>query len=683
MYNRQKSLPPLYRDIGKGISLAILFLAFGLRVWKLDAQSLWHDEGLSWWFARQPLWHLLSHVAGTEHPPFYFLILGGWMRLSGDSVYALRFLSVLGGTLTVALLIRLAEQWRLVAAGLLAAFFLTWNPFHIWYSQEVRSYAWLPFLALWLTIEARRWEKNPGFREGLFYGAIAGLSLYVHPFIAFLILSQAVYNVVQLLRRPTGRRAILQTLFPYGISTLLFLPWIMPTLSQLHTNRTYFYWGTIDLSKEIQKTAMAFAYYPLPDTIRPLFVPRGAFLLWILAVIGSIIVFHVYKGKWLLLSVWPPLIITLFVAFIWPKYAPRYVIYVLPVWFLLVSITILAPVHVIRKTQEGILACMAGTFLALFLTGYGITAWYARELTDRPEVARPNFRDPVTFLAEKAQPGDAIFLVGGHVEPIVRYYMRRKDVLLEPFPRRLLLDLGTPLRWETVATTFNRTTVRHPRIWGVFWQEELADPQRLVYSTLSLYGCALLPVGLTPDVDIGLFVVPRPLHLPSTPTPTYPIGISFRNGLRLEGLHAARLFSSHTSPDLCFQDRQQPHRHIQVAAGETLYVVLLFRPQHALSQDLMGFVHLVNREGNKAFALDDRLLGGYVYPVWRWPPGDVIQQTFQLRLPHDLPAGIYALEIGLYHPHTLQRVDPLPGTSTRARVDGSRILYGPIEVLPP
>jgi len=97
------------------IVLFILGLAFALRVWQLDTQSLWHDEGLSWWFAREPLWQMLRSVAGTEHPPFYFFVLGLWMRVAVDSAYALRFFSVVGGVLTVAGLIAITRRWRWAA----------------------------------------------------------------------------------------------------------------------------------------------------------------------------------------------------------------------------------------------------------------------------------------------------------------------------------------------------------------------------------------------------------------------------------------------------------------------------------------------------------------------------------------------------------------------------------------
>ncbi len=673
----------LHQNLARASALGILLLAFGLRVWQLDVQSLWHDEGLSWWFARQPLTQLLTHVAGTEHPPLYFLALGWWIRVAGDSVYALRFLSVIGGTVTVALLIRLAQRWRMASVGLLAALFLAWNPFHIWYSQEVRSYAWLPFVALLLAWEGERWTRTRRRSAGIRYGILTGFALYVHPFLGFLLLAHAVYFLLRRWRATFSWREAVRALWPFGITALFFLPWVVPTVGQLHTNRTYFYWGYLNLTHTVQNTAQALAYFSLPEAIRPTYLPRVTFLLWGLAVIGSVIGLRRRWGWWVVLGTWFPLALTLGIAYMWPKYAPRYVIYVLPFWLLLVATALLAPVHLVRGTKDDVVACMAGTFLALFIIGYGVTSWQVRELTNRPEAARPDFRGPITFLHEKAQPGDVLFLVGGHMEHVVRYYLRRDDVMLRPLPQGLLLDLGNPLRWGPVAEAFNEVTRNHSRVWGVFWQEDLADPQRLVYSVLNLYGCALLPTGLTERVDVGLYLIPRPLALPPTPTSTYPIGVPFRNGLVLEGFHAARLFSPHTAPDVCFRDRQQPHPTVQVAAGETLYVVLLFRPRRPLTGDLMGFVHLVNTAGNKAFALDDRLLGDFVYPVWRWQVGETVQQTFALSLPRDLPPGDYALEMGLYHPQTLQRVDPLPRSLPSGRVDGSRILYGPVRVLSP
>jgi len=188
--------------------------------------------------------------------------------------------------------------------------------------------------------------------------------------------------------------------------------------------------------------------------------------------------------------------------------------------------------------------------------------------------------------------------------------------------------------------------------------------------------------SLTEAVDVGLYLTVRPISLPVPPVPQYPVGITFRNGLILTGFDAARVFPPTTSVDVCLQDRKQDNG-LRVAAGETLYIVLYFQATKKVPDDLTGFVHLVSPDGSKAYALTDRLLGDYAYPPWRWQAGEVVRQEFPLRIPLETRAGEYALEIGLYHPGSLQRVDPLPREVPGARVDGSRILVGPVQVLPP
>ncbi len=666
----------------RGVALAILWLAFALRLWHLDTQSLWHDEGLSWWFARAPLLETLRGVAGTEHPPLYFLALGLWMRVAGDTAFALRFLSVVGGVLSVAVLLRLSRRWGWYVTGLMAALFLAWNPTHVWYSQEVRSYAWTTVLGIGLTDWAYVWYTRRRIRDGLVYGAIGALSLYVHTFLAFLLAAHGVLMTIAVGRRRPRLSSLARSLWPYGLITLTFLPWIWPTLHQLRTNRTYFYWGYLDVPQVIQQTAQAMAFFEIPPGLRPVYVSRISFILWGLAVVGALYLWPRRQGKWVVISVWGPLIFTLGLAYFVPKYAPRYVLYTLPMWYLLVVMPVIALARWTEHLKSRVVPCMVGTFLALLIASYGLASWHVRELTEDPRVARPDFRGAVGFVQQKAQPGDAVVLVGGHMEPITRYYLRRQDVTLYPLPKGVLLDLGHPLRWQDVAPVFNRLTHRHLRVWTIFWQEDLADPQRLVYSLAQTYWCPVMPVGLSDAVDVGLYLVVDPLNLPSKPTPQHPLGIAFRNGLVLTGFDAARVFTPHTSVDVCFQSRRR-RDHVEVAAGETLYVVLHFLVQRPQSQNVTGFVHLVSSDGSKAYALADRLLGNYAYPPQRWQVGEIIRQEFPVRIPPETRPGAYALEIGLYYPGSLQRVDPLPAQVDGARVDGSRILYMPVRVLPP
>ena len=106
-------------------ALAILLLAAGLRFYRLDAQSLWNDEGTSAALALRDLGTIARNASDDIHPPLYYWLLAGWVRLFGDSEFALRSLSALLGLSVVALTMRLAQRWFTSRAMLLALKFCT------------------------------------------------------------------------------------------------------------------------------------------------------------------------------------------------------------------------------------------------------------------------------------------------------------------------------------------------------------------------------------------------------------------------------------------------------------------------------------------------------------------------------------------------------------------------------
>ena len=127
-------------DLGAtGVVLLILF-GLALRLAWLAFQPLWWDEGYSVWFATHPLTQMAALTAQDIHPPLYYALLHGWAAPLGTSPTALRLLSVVVGMLTIPLLFLVARRMLSARAALLAAFLLTINPLHIYYSQEVRMY---------------------------------------------------------------------------------------------------------------------------------------------------------------------------------------------------------------------------------------------------------------------------------------------------------------------------------------------------------------------------------------------------------------------------------------------------------------------------------------------------------------------------------------------------------------
>jgi 4-amino-4-deoxy-L-arabinose transferase-like glycosyltransferase len=126
-------------------------LAFALRMVRVGARALWYDEAFAVLYASlspaQMIYGTVTPAGGSGaadvHPLLYYFLLHGWMKLAGHSPLAARFLSVLLGVLTVALLTRLAVWCFDRRTGLVVGLLGALNPFHIAYSQEARMYALL------------------------------------------------------------------------------------------------------------------------------------------------------------------------------------------------------------------------------------------------------------------------------------------------------------------------------------------------------------------------------------------------------------------------------------------------------------------------------------------------------------------------------------------------------------
>ena len=138
--------------------LGLTWLAFGLRVVGITAQSLWRDEVDALIFATRPLPELLAMFRQPgQNGPFFFLTLRPWLAAAGQSEFALRFPSALAGALAVpilyALVRRLTHDRRPAA---IAALLMATAPYLVWYGQEAKMYAALTVLvpaSLLLTLE--------------------------------------------------------------------------------------------------------------------------------------------------------------------------------------------------------------------------------------------------------------------------------------------------------------------------------------------------------------------------------------------------------------------------------------------------------------------------------------------------------------------------------------------------
>lgn len=149
--------------------LFLIFLAFLLRIWALDAKGLAYDEAATALMARAAPSAILRFHWGAafEHPPVWQLLMYGWSRLAGQSEFALRFWAALAGVIQIPLVWQLARRletgdWRLESRyrsvsslqslvstlPMLSALLAILSPVLVLYSQEARMYTIVVALAL-------------------------------------------------------------------------------------------------------------------------------------------------------------------------------------------------------------------------------------------------------------------------------------------------------------------------------------------------------------------------------------------------------------------------------------------------------------------------------------------------------------------------------------------------------
>jgi hypothetical protein len=357
--------------------LALLLFAFGLRVYRLPAQSLWYDEGVSWYLTRMSPPALTVWTANDIQPPLYYYLLWLWVRLAGTSEYALRFPSVFFGVLTLPLLWITARRLLGMRAAWLAALLLALSPLHVYYAQEARMYTLLTFLGLLssyllLRLASSRGQTlpSPHRGEGLGMGGAYVLAvvaaLYTHYFAFFLLAAHALYVLYK-----WGQRLLSAHLLRPRVSTstststltltltlisifLLYLPWLPFLLTRYGLDTSY--WpGTLKLGEMARKLFIAFSLGETVTEAVGVWLAVGYGLIFLVSLV--MLLRSIYRPAnhatrntqyavrpaptdslvFLLLYLLVPIALVLLSVYRAPKFNPRYAMLASPAFILLIA----------------------------------------------------------------------------------------------------------------------------------------------------------------------------------------------------------------------------------------------------------------------------------------------------------------------------------------------------------
>ncbi len=189
------------------LALLVLLLAALLRLHHAGGRdSVWRDEAQDFFLVAESasVGELLSNRLRHEgHPPLHYLLEYGVQRAFGATARAVRGMTVLLGTLAVAMLMALSARLFGRGTALLAGLLMATSPFFIYYSGEMRVYALLLVMSLLHVALYLRFLGRPGAPGAIAWGLAAALLLYTHYYALYMI---APAGLFALAHDPSPRR---------------------------------------------------------------------------------------------------------------------------------------------------------------------------------------------------------------------------------------------------------------------------------------------------------------------------------------------------------------------------------------------------------------------------------------------------------------------------------------------
>ncbi|RME49247.1 MAG: hypothetical protein D6796_05220, partial [Caldilineae bacterium] len=641
--------------------VAILWLALALRLFRLGGQSLWYDEGVTWYLSRFSLPALARWTAADIQPPLYYVIVWGAVRLLGQSEWALRFPSAAFGVLAIPLLWQAAR--RLFRRGAMAAaLFAAAAPLMVYYGQEARMYTLLvaqATLAGWLLL---RVAGGGGRRHALAYTLVMASALYTHYFAAFLLLAHGLYAGVLLLRRGDSSPALSwrRAAGMFGGVLLLFAPWTPVLLARLGDDPSY--WpGALKLAEVVQDVFISFAVGGKREMILeahglPLAAGFGllllANLLWLLKTHrrpdASPFRPHtpapfLFVLLWLVL----PVAFILLLSYRTPKFNPRYTMLAWPA-FALIQLSIINYQLSISRYALRIARYAAILFIA-FSWLFSLRNWFFD-----PRFSKDDFKHVAQFIRERFTPGDTVLLSSGHFFPVWQYYYGADG--WTPLPRMETLDVRRVTGFD-IAPTLADALRGHSGAWLVTWQDEVIDPNGVVPLLLDAAAVRTedeFHAGDFWGVGLHYWRLPDPLTFPADFPADVRTGVNFGNLVTLRGLAQSKV--------------------------DETEAILFWEARRPLTEDYLLSLRLLDGDGVPwSDGVRVARPAAYLYPTPRWTVGEVVAGRQPLPFLPGAPPGEYWLEVGWLTP-TGEGVDVLDAAGNP---QGRTVRLGPVRLAKP
>jgi mannosyltransferase len=565
--------------------LALVVFAAALRFFRIDAQSLWYDEGVSAFQLTRSYPEILRAAALDSHPPLYYWALKAWATAIpvANSEVVLRSLSAVSGVAAVVLTYLIGRRLFGTLVGCLAALLLAAAPLAVYYSQEVRMYALVTALGL---LAAWAYDR----RTYWLYAVAAAAGLYTQYLAIAFIVALNVHALLWLRDRTTW----IKWLAANAVAALAFLPWLSNFLDQQSRGL-----NTSPRTAEGLALSTLMAYGGGLAT-RDVLLYGGAALA-MLALLGLGLGTD-WRAKTLVLLLWLiPLGLVIALGLRSGLFELRYLVVSLP------GLTLLAALGIARLVRHPVPAVAIGMF-ALVPAAMGLSQQYFD-----PGLQRDDYRGLVQAIQREARPSDAVVLTAPNQVEVFSYYYRGE---LPAFP----LPAQRPIDAEDTRQRLESIRGAHERVWLVSWAMNEADPRGVISAWMAENGFKASHDWYG-SVQLSL------VAFGNSAAPIERLELPLDNGIVLEGYRLGTR---------------------SLKAGDTLPLTLVWRAERGPTTERWKvFTHLLDARPT-VVAQRDAEPADNLRPTTTWQSGERIEDNYGIVVPEDLAAGAYTLEIGMY-----------------------------------
>ncbi len=449
--------------------IALILAGFLIRIYSIDFQGLWRDEVDQWRFALSPLRDQFSHFFEIGwNGPLFSPILRLWIAGVGDSVFGMRYFSLLCGVLCIPLIYVLSQRMLDKKTAVWSVLLYAFSPYMVWYAQEVKMYTWVPMLVLLGLYSLERACRVPGWKWWVITFTATCAAFYSHILAALVIPVQFVWywrNPKRHKKAWIGGAVILLLLVvPYVPLLFWQLPMVFTARETGYPTKSLFEmvsalltgwtagiymgaWTNGFIWHAVTGLSGACALFGLTVLVRERYRQLSMLLAWLVLPLLAIWIFSLKS----------------------PIFADRYLIWTAPAFFILAA-------HGISQFAKININLM--WFIGLTVVLSAFPALYSQSTL----AIKPQYQILVNYLMRQDSAEDLFLFQIPYNARVFEYYARNQIYHQDgaPYTNWHVADGSYQVGESYVHQEMKRLTGEYSKIWLIYSEVELWDERELV-----------------------------------------------------------------------------------------------------------------------------------------------------------------------------------------------------------